>query len=263
MGGSLRDRVAIVAGGGGEIGGEIARRFAREGCAVLVADVSLDKAQAVAGDIVKSGGKAAAALVDVGEPTQCEMAAREAVGRFGKLTTLVNAAVAVTPDGNVETLALADWEQALKINLTGYFLMCKYSVPHLRAAGGGAIVNIASSHGHIAMRGRSGYCSTKAAIHQFTKVLALDYGPENIRANSISPGPIDTARVLRRYGTRENSNRIRGPGQALGRTGTAEEVAAAALFLASDDSSFVTGADLRVDGGQTIWKAATPDRDGV
>ena len=259
----MQRHAAIVTGGGGEIGGAIALRFALEGCAVLVADISLEKAARVASDIVAVGGEAAAFQLDVGEAAQCEAAANEAVARFGKLTTLVNAAVAVTPDGNVETLALADWEQALKINLTGYFLMCKYAVPHMRAAGGGAIVNIASSHGHIAMRGRAGYCSTKAAIHQFTKVLALDYGRENIRANSISPGPIDTARVLRRYGTRENSNRIRGPGQALGRTGTVEEVAAAAAFLASDESSFVTGADLRVDGGQTIWKAATPDKDGV
>jgi NAD(P)-dependent dehydrogenase (short-subunit alcohol dehydrogenase family) len=260
MSGQMEGRVAVITGGGGEIGGAIARRFAREGAAVLVTDINFDKAKTVADDIVKSGGKAAVMAVDVGIPAQCEAAAREAVARFGKLTTLVNAAVAVTPDGNVENLALEDWEQALKINLTGYFLMCKYSMPHIRAAGGGAVVNIASSHGHIALRGRSGYCSTKAAIHHFTRVLALDYGGENIRANSISPGPIDTSRVLRRYGTREKSNAIRGPGQALGRTGTIDEVASAALFLASDEASFVTGADLRVDGGQTIWKSFEPDK---
>ncbi len=260
MSGRMPDRVAIITGGGGEIGGAIARRFAREGAAVMVADISLDKAQAVADDIAKTGGKADAFALDVGSPAQCEAAVAEAVKRFGKLTTLVNAAVAVTPDGNVENLALEDWQKALQINLTGYFLMCKYAMPHLRAAGGGAVVNIASSHGHIAMRGRSGYCTTKAAIHHFTRVLALDYGAHNIRANTISPGPIDTARVLRRYGTREKSNAIRGPGQALGRTGTVDEVAAAALFLACNESSFVTGADLRVDGGQTIWKAFEPEK---
>ena len=251
----LKGDVAVVSGGGGEIGSAVARRFAREGARVLVTDVSVEKAKAVAADIERAGGQAAALAVDVGDPTQCEAAAREAIGRFGKLTILLNAAVAVTPDGNVENLSLADWEQALKINLTGYFLMCKYAVPGMRAAGHGSIVNIASSHGHIAMHGRAGYCSTKAAIHHFTRVLALDYGPENIRANTISPGPIDTERVLRRYGTREKANAARGPTQALGRTGTVDEVAAAALFLASDESAFVTGADLRVDGGQTIWKA--------
>ena len=260
MNGRLAGKVVAVSGGGGEIGGAIARRFAAEGADVLVTDVSLEKAQAVTAEIERMGGRTAALAVDVGDPAHCEAAVRQAVLRFGKLTTLLNAAVAVTPDGNVENLSLADWEQALKINLTGYFLMCKFAVPEMRKAGGGSIVNIASSHGHIAMRGRAGYCSTKAAIHHFTRVLALDYGRENIRANSISPGPIDTARVLRRYGTREKANAIRGAAQALGRTGTVDEVAAAALYLASDESSFVTGADLRVDGGQTIWKANEPDK---
>lgn len=260
MSGQMQNRVAVITGGGGEIGGAIARRLASEGAAVMVTDISLDKARTVADEIVKAGGRAAAMAVDVGDASQCEAAARETVATFGALTTLVNAAVAVTPDGNVENLSLESWETALRINLTGDFLMCKYAVPHMRAAGGGSIVNIASSHGHIAMRGRSGYCSTKAAIHHFTKVLALDYGPENIRANTISPGPIDTSRVLRRYGTREKANAIRGPGQALGRTGTVDEVASAALFLASGESSFVTGADLRVDGGQTIWKFNEPDK---
>jgi NAD(P)-dependent dehydrogenase (short-subunit alcohol dehydrogenase family) len=230
---------------------------------VLVADVSLEKAQAVAGAIEEAGGAAAALAVDVGDPQQCERAAAHAIERFGKLTTLVNSVATVTPDGNVETLELGDWERTLHINFTGMFLMCKYAMPHLRAAGGGSVVNIASSHGHFALRGRVGYCSTKAAIIHFTHVLALDYGRENIRVNSISPGPIDTARVLRRYGTRANSNRIRGPGQVLGRTGSVEEVAAAALFLASDEASFITGADLLVDGGQTIWKRDDPAKNGV
>lgn len=260
MTGRLEGGVAVVSGGGGEIGGAAARRFAREGAGVLVTDVSLDKAWAVVEQIAQAGGRAAALAVDVGQAAQCEAAAREAVARFGKLTILLNTAVAVTPDGTVETLSLADWEEALKVNLTGYFLMCKYAVPAMREAGGGSIVNIASSHGHIAMRGRAGYCSTKAAIHHFTRVLALDYGRENIRANTISPGPIDTTRILRRYSTREKANAIRGPGQALGRTGTVDEVAAAASFLACDESSFITGADLRVDGGQTIWKFQEPDK---
>ncbi|HWG05951.1 MAG TPA: SDR family oxidoreductase [Beijerinckiaceae bacterium] len=247
--------MAIISGGGGEIGGAVARCFAREGARVLVTDVSPDKAEAIAAEIEEAGGKAAALAVDVGDPAQCEAAARQAVTQFGKLTVLLNAAVAPTPDGNVEQLSLADWSEALAINLTGYFLMCKYAVPAMRAAGRGSIVNIASSHGHIAMRRRPAYCSTKAAIHHFTRVLALDYGAENIRANTISPGPIDTARILHRYGTREKANAARGPTQVLGRTGSVDEVAAAALFLACDESAFVTGADLRVDGGQTIWKS--------
>jgi NAD(P)-dependent dehydrogenase (short-subunit alcohol dehydrogenase family) len=256
----LRNKVAIVTGGGGGIGGEIARTFAREGASVLVADISLERAEAVAASIREKGGAAAAYALDVSDPRQCEGAVKEAAARFGPVTTLLNGAVAVTPDANVENLALEDWEKALRINLTGYFLMCKYVIPSMRASGGGSIINIASSHGHYALHGRIGYCTTKAAIHHMTRVIALDYGHENIRSNSISPGPIDTERVLRRFGTREKSNQIRGPMQALGRTGTVVEVANTALFLASDESSFTTGADLRVDGGQTIWKARQPER---
>ncbi len=250
----LKGRVAVVSGGGGEIGGAIARRFALEGAAVLVCDVSQEKADAVANEIIASGSQAAGLAVDVGEPSQCERAAKVAVEKFGKITTLVNAAAAVTPDGNVEKLDLDAWKRALDINFTGIFLMCKYVMGHIREAGGGAVVNIASSHGHFALPGRMAYCSTKAAVMHFTRVLAVDYGAHNIRANTISPGPIDTERSLRRYGTRENSNAIRGKGQVLGRTGTVEEVASAAAFLASDEAAFVTGTDLLVDGGQTAFK---------
>ena len=114
MGARMHNRVAIVTGGGGEIGGAIARRFAAEGAAVLVADISLDKAKAVVDAIVADGGKAAPCALDVARADQCEAATQAAVDHFGKLTTLVNAAVAVTPDGNVEALALEDWEAALR-----------------------------------------------------------------------------------------------------------------------------------------------------
>ena len=254
QGGLLAGRVAIVAGGGGEIGGAIARRYAREGAAVAVCDISLEKAQAVASDIVAAGGKGICLKVDVSNEADCAGAARAAVEAFGKITDLANASATLSPDGNVENLSTDAWRNALDVNFTGVFLMCKHVMGHIRAAGGGAVVNIASSHGHFGLPGRSAYCSTKAALMHFTRVLAIDYGPHNIRANTISPGPIDTARSLRRFGTRENSNKVRGRGQVLGRTGTVEEVAAAAVFLASDEASFITGTDLLVDGGQTAFK---------
>jgi NAD(P)-dependent dehydrogenase (short-subunit alcohol dehydrogenase family) len=250
----LSGRVAIIAGGGGEIGGAIALRYASEGAAVVVCDISLEKAEAVAEAIRKAGGQAKAIKVDVSNEADCDSAARMAVETFGKITTLVNASATASPDGNVETLSSAAWREAIDVNFTGVFLMCKYTMGHIRAAGGGAVVNIASSHGHFGLPGRSAYCSTKAALMHFTRVLAIDYGPHNIRANTISPGPIDTARSLRRFGTRENSNKVRGRGQVLGRTGTVEEVASVAVFLASDEASFVTGTDLLVDGGQTAFK---------
>ena len=256
----LTGRVAVVSGGGGDIGGGIARRFAKEGAALAICDLSLEKAEKVARQIRSDGGRAIAIAVDVSQAEQCEAAAMQTVVEFGKITTLVNASATVSPDGNVEKIALADWRRALDVNFTGMFLMCKYVLPHIREARGGAIVNIASRH--FGLPGRSAYCSTKAAVMHFTRVLAIDYGPENIRANTISPGPIDTERSLRRYGTRENSNRVRGVGQVLGRTGTVEEVAAAAAFLASDEASFVTGTDLLVDGGQTSFKGSSLERYG-
>lgn len=256
----LTGRVALVTGGGGEIGGAIARRFAAEGAAIVVTDVALAKAEATVADIVSAGGRAHAVAVDVRAAADCERAARAAVETFGKLTTLVNAAGAAAPDGTCETLSLDDWNLTIGVNLTGMWLMCKYAVPRIRAAGGGTIVNIASSHGHIGVATRSAYGASKAGVMQLTKVLAIDHGPDGIRANSISPGPINTARVLRKYGTREEANAIRGPTQILGRTGDPHEVAAAAVFLASEESSFMTGADLLLDGGQTAFKGTMVHR---
>ena len=255
--GRLMDgRVAVLTGGGGGIAGAIARRFAGEGAQALVTDLREDAAEKVAKDIVDAGGKAVAFKANVANPEEAKAAVEAAVKQFSKVTTLVNAVAAVTPDAKVEDLAIEDWQNTLQVNLTSYFLMCKYAIPEMRKAGGGAVVNIASSHGHFALHGRIGYCTTKAAIHHMTRVMALDYGPENIRINSISPGPIETERSLRRYGTHEKSNEVRGAHQAMKRTGTVDEIADGALYLASDLSSFVTGADLRIDGGQTIFKGA-------
>lgn len=254
----LEGRVAIVTGGGGEIGGAIARRFAGEGAAVLVADISLDKAQAVAGEIGAAGGSARAMALDVTDPAQCAAAVATAATAFGKVTTLANVAATVTPQGTVETLSYEDWRSAFTVNLDGMFFMCKHAVPEMRKAGGGAIVNIASSHGHIGMPRRPAYCSSKAAVLQFTKCLAIDFGADNIRANSISPGAIDTLRAaLQRFKSREEANRAKGPAYLVGRTGRAEEIAAGAAFLASDEASFMTGADLLLDGGYMAFKGTT------
>lgn len=253
-GNKLVGRIVLVAGGGGEIGGAIARHCALEGAAVAVCDVSYDNAAAVCTSINALGGISAPFQLDVQSQESCQSTCAAAAKSLGGVTDLVNAAATVTPDGRAEDLDLESWRKALDVNFTGVFLMCKHALPYIRAASGGAVVNIASSFAHIALPRRSAYCSTKAALIHFTKVLAVDYGPDNIRANTISPGPIDTARSLRRYGTREKANAVRGRGQALGRTGSVDEVAAAAVFLLSSDSSFITGADLRVDGGQTIFK---------
>jgi len=254
----LEGRIAIVTGGGGEIGGAIARRFAGEGAAVLVADVSLEKAATVVDDIRAEGGKAGALALDVTDHEQCAQAVSAAVHKFGKLTTLANVAATVTPQGTVETLSFDDWRTAFNVNLDGMFLMCKHAIPEMRKAGGGAIINIASSHGHIGMPRRPAYCSSKAAVLQFTKCLAIDFGADNIRANSISPGAIDTLRAaLQRFGSREEANKAKGPAYLVGRTGKTEEIAAGAAFLASDESSFMTGTDMLIDGGYMAFKGTT------
>jgi len=255
---ALGGRVALVTGGGGEIGGAIARCFAREGADVLVADIRGDAADATAQIIeAESGGRAEAIEMDVSDPRDAERSVARALARFGKLTTLVNVAATVTPDGTVETLTLEHWNNALAVNLTSVFLMCKHAVPAIRAAGGGAIVNIASQLGHIGVRARAPYTTTKAAMIQLTRCLAIDHAADGIRVNSLSPGGVDTARTVRRFaGDRAAANRARGPAHLLGRTGRPDEIAEGALFLASERSSFMTGADLLLDGGYLAFKGS-------
>jgi NAD(P)-dependent dehydrogenase (short-subunit alcohol dehydrogenase family) len=252
----LADRVALVTGGGGEIGGAIAERFGREGAKVLVADIDPGKAEAVAARVRAAGGDAQSAECNVADPAHAERAVGRAVGAFGRLTTLVNVAATVIPDGNAETLSLDDWNKTLAVNLTGAFLMCKFAIPEIRKAGGGTIVNITSQLGQIGVPRKSPYSTSKAALIQLSKCLAVDYAQDNIRVNSLSPGAIDTARSLRHFGTRENANKARGPLHLLGRTGRVDEIAAGAAFLASDESSFMTGADLLLDGGYLAFKGS-------
>ena len=251
--GQLQGRVALITGGG-EIGGAIARRFALEGAQIAVADIRAEAAEAVANDITAAGGKAIWFEADTSKPADCQRITAETVTAYGKLTTYVNTPAAVTPDSLVEDLPVEKWEEALAVNLTGACLMSRQAIPAIRKAGGGTIVMVASQLGQIGVPLRATYSTTKAALIQFTKCLAVDHAHDNIRANSISPGSIDTRRTLRRFGSREAANKVRGPYHLLGRTGQAHEIANGALFLASEESSFMTGADLLIDGGYLAFK---------
>jgi NAD(P)-dependent dehydrogenase (short-subunit alcohol dehydrogenase family) len=250
----LAGRVALVSGGGGEIGGAIARLFAAEGAMVAVADIDPAKSDAVARAIRDSGGRAQPLAVDVANAASAEAAVAGTIEAFGKLTTLVNVAAAATPDGTVETLSLEQWNDAIAVNLTGAFLMCKFAVPRMRSAGGGCIINIASQLGHLGVALRSPYCTTKAALIHFTRILAMDHAVDNIRANTISPGFILTERSSRRSGGKDKARVINGPRHLLNRPGEPEEIAAGALYLASDDAAFVTATDLLIDGGYVAFK---------
>jgi len=252
----LAGRVAVVTGGGGDIGSAIARQFAAEGAAIVIADIRRESAERVAGEIARTGAQAAALEADVSTAAGARDSVRCAIDTFGKLTTLVNVAAAVTPDGTVETLSLEEWNEAFAVNLTATFLTCKYAVPEMRKAGGGTIVNIASQLGQIGVPGRSPYSTSKAALIQLTKCLAVDHARDRIRANTISPGVVNTTRLLRRYRTPEAIESDRGPYHLLGRTGRPQEIAAGALFLASEQSAFMTGADLLLDGGYLAFKGA-------
>jgi len=250
----LQGQVALITGGGGEIGTAIALRLAAEGSSIVVGDLEPQKAEETAQKVIVQGGRATAIGVDVSDPAACEASVAFAMKSFQKLTTLVNVAATVIPDGTVETLTLEQWNKALSVNLTGAFLMCKYGVPHMRAAGGGSIINIASQLGHMGVQHRAPYCTTKAALIFFTQILAQDHAPDNIRANSISPGFILTERSSKRVGGKDKARVINGPRHLLNRPGEPEEIAAGAAYLASSDASFVTGTDILIDGGYVTFK---------
>jgi len=253
--GKLKNRTALVTGGGGAIGGAIARLYAMEGANLVVCDVDPKKAEETAADIVKAGGQATPCVTDVSKPEDCERAVQLAAKTYGNVRILVNVAAAVIPDGTVVDLSFADWNKAFAVNLSGPFLMCKNAIPEMQKAGGGSIVNIASQLGQLAVPKRSPYCTSKAGLIMFSKALAIDHAADNIRVNSLSPGAIDTPRALWRYnGDIEAARKARGPMYLLKRPGKVEEIAYGALFLASDESSFMTASDLLIDGGYIAHK---------
>jgi NAD(P)-dependent dehydrogenase (short-subunit alcohol dehydrogenase family) len=253
--GRLAGCVALVTGGGGEIGSAICRRFAQEGASVVVADLERTKAEEAAREIIAAGGRAVAILADVADPTSAEAAVAQGVAAFGRLTTLVNVAAAPpSPPATVDRMPLADWNREVGVNLTGAFLMCKFAVPELRRAGGGSIITIASQLGHLGVPERAAYCTTKAALLHFSRILAIDHARDRIRANTISPGFILTERSSAAAGGKEHAARIMGPKHLLNRTGMPDDIAAGAVYLASVESAFVTGTDLLIDGGYVVFK---------
>jgi NAD(P)-dependent dehydrogenase (short-subunit alcohol dehydrogenase family) len=210
--GKLAGKVALITGGGGGIGGATARLFAREGASVAAVDIDERAARKVAAEITKAGGKAIALQADVADPEAVERVVKATVAAFKKLHVLVNVAAARdVKRGTVVDLDLADWNRTLAVNITGPFLMCKYAIPHMKKVGGASIINVASQLGIIGVPSRIHYCSSKAALIHFSKVLAMDHAKDKIRVNALSPGAVDTPNAMKTYKTRANSIRIRGP----------------------------------------------------
>ena len=247
--GRLENRAAVISGAGHGIGAAIARAFAAEGAAVQCLDIDAAAAAAIAAEIDDAGGRAGAAHCDVRDSGSVRAGVEAAVAAFGRIDIVVANAATVTPLATVDTLAEDDWRKALDVNLTGVFLLCKHALPHLRAQGAGSVILTASQMGRVAYVGQAAYCATKGALIQLAKGMALDHAGEGIRVNTLSPGGTATARLGRRFGTLERAEAEWGPTHPVGRLGRPEEIAAGAVFLASDESSFMTGADLLIDGG--------------
>ena len=238
---SLEGKAAIVTGAAGGIGSAIAAEFARAGAKVACVDVNVKK--------IRERKDFIAIRCDVSSEGSTQDAVDQAAKAFGGLQVLVNAAAMRDPTATVLDLTLTAWNKVFATNVGGAFLMSKWAIPYMLLTGGGSIIHIASQLGTVGTPGRVAYCSTKGALITMAKAMACDHAAQNIRVNTLSPGAIETDRMLLRYGTMEKAREALGPKHLLHRLGTPQEIAAAALFLASDASSFMTGSDLRVDGG--------------
>jgi NAD(P)-dependent dehydrogenase (short-subunit alcohol dehydrogenase family) len=248
---ALDKKVALVVGAANGIGRATAVAFAAAGARVACADVEQPGAAMIAGEIERGGGQALAVPCDVADGASCRAAVAATVERFGGLDVLVYGAADSDRKATVLEMDEATWERVIRINLTGAFLMVKAALPAMIARGGGSVILIASQLGRVATAGRPAYCATKGALVQLAKVLATDHAAQGIRVNTLSPGAVETRRMLRLWKDMDEARRMMGPKHLLGRLGRPEEIARAAIFLASDASSFMTGSDLLVDGGYT------------
>jgi NAD(P)-dependent dehydrogenase (short-subunit alcohol dehydrogenase family) len=248
---ALSGKVAYVAGGANGIGRAIAVEFGRAGAAVAIADIEDATAKEAAALVEQAGARALARHTDVTDAAAARADVAAAEAAFGGLDIVVYCAATSDPVATVLDMDESMWNRTLAVNLTGAFLVSKAALPALVRRGGGSITFIASQLGRVAAPGRPAYCATKGALIQLAKVMAADHAAQHIRVNTLSPGAVETRRLLRRFPDMAAARADMGPRHLLGRLGRPEEIARAALFLAGDAASFMTGADLLVDGGYT------------
>jgi NAD(P)-dependent dehydrogenase (short-subunit alcohol dehydrogenase family) len=250
----LAGKVAIITGAGAGIGRETALVFAREGASVAVVDRDAQTAKETAERITAEGGRAIALVADVSQGAQVEGMIQDTLTAFGGLHILFNNAGTVA-QGRVEENTEADWEQQIATTLTSVFLGCKYAIPILRERGGGVIINMASVAGMMGITNRAIYSAAKAGVIGLTRACALDHAREGVRVVYISPATIETPSLQQRIAKSPDPVAARKAfedRQPVGRIGKPSDVANAALYLASDESAFVTGSGLVVDGGMAV-----------
>jgi NAD(P)-dependent dehydrogenase (short-subunit alcohol dehydrogenase family) len=248
----LAGEVALITGGASGMGTVAARLFASEGAKVVLSDVSDELGEEVAAGIRAGGGESTYVHADVADEADAEAMVRETVSNYGGLTVLYNnAGVMLSADGSVDATEESVWDTTLAINVKGVAHGCKYGIPAMIASGGGSIINVASFVAWMgAATSQTAYTASKGAVLAMTREIAVEYARKGIRCNALCPGPIDTPLLAELLSgpARRQRRFVHIP---MGRLGRAEELARAALFLASDDSSYMTGASLIVDGGIT------------
>ena len=246
----LEGKLALISGGARGQGAVEAKLFAREGAKVVFGDILDESGKQVEAEIHEAGGDAAYVHLDVTREDDWRTAVNTAIDRYGKLDILVNNAGILIRKG-IEDTTEEDWDRIMGVNAKGAFLGTKHSIPAMRQAGGGSIVNISSTAGLVASpSGSASYTASKGAVRLLTKSTAVQYAKEGIRCNSIHPGPIDTDMIQE---TLTDPAKLEERMQRLpmGRVGTADEIAYGVLYLASEEASFVTGSELVIDGGTT------------
>ncbi|EED31368.1 2,5-dichloro-2,5-cyclohexadiene-1,4-diol dehydrogenase [gamma proteobacterium NOR5-3] len=251
---TLNGKVALITGAASGLGEASARKLAASGAAVLVSDINEAGVTALAAELASAGGSAIAARHDVTQAHDWERVIALAMDSFGGLDILVNNAGIAGDNTDLMNLDLEQWHRVLSINLDGVFLGLRYAGPAIEKRGGGSVINVSSILGKVGLAGAAPYCASKGGVSLLTKSAALEWAPLKIRVNSIHPGFVETPLVDQALEKHEDGGAMREllvAGHPLGRLGQATEVANAVAFLASDESSFMTGSELVIDGGYT------------